>query len=67
MECGGHPQENPSAPTTGGKILTLCVLARADVTPCVTLGLNSFMANIILLIESAANVQTIFGFPTLYL
>lgn len=45
VECDGHPQENPSAPPTGGKAVTLCVLARAAVTPCVTLGLNSFMAS----------------------
>ena len=45
VECGGHPQENPAAPTTGDKVSTLCVLARAAVTPCVTLGLNSFMAS----------------------
>ena len=40
VECDGHPQENPSAPPTGGKAVTLCVLARAAVTPCVTLGLK---------------------------
>ena len=50
VECDGHPQENPSAPPTGGKAVTLCVLARAAVTPYI-------LWPVVLLIESAANVQ----------